>query len=234
MTFRILIVFVIGCGTQLMATPLQNPVAPRASFRSFHQAGHSPGPPHWQKLTLISDVPEVPKVSEMKTDQTPVQLISWQTILIGFAVYMVLVLVAAFAYVKFRSDVPLQDMRFLPKDGFSDAIYSCAGSWSICFYACCCPCLRWSDTVSKVGLMYFWFGVMLWAPLLYFNYLVAGVSWPILALLGAGYRYRLRSHFGLERGATRVCQDLVAWCCCMPCAIAQEARHVDRTIGLVM
>jgi Cys-rich protein (TIGR01571 family) len=82
--------------------------------------------------------------------------------------------------------------------------------------------------------MYFWVGVVLWSALLYSNSLVAGLVSPILTLLGAVYRHKLRVHFGFPTSGTTMCQDFVAWCCCMPCAIAQEARHVDRMVTPTM
>lgn len=181
--------------------------------------------PNPQKPTLLSESPGVPK---KMPEKTPMQTYSWTYLLIGFTVYLVLVLAVGFAYTKFQSDAPLSDIRFLPKDGFSDAIYSCGSNWTICCWACCCPCLRWGDTVSKVGYMSFWIGVVLWAILFFVNGLSAGLAWPVIGLLGAFFRYKLRLHYGFPANCITHIQDLVAWWCCVPCAIAQEARHVDR------
>jgi len=228
MAFHIIISFLLS--PMIAALPTQ--AASHLSFRphhspTFHEA-LQPWPPHGlnpQKPSLLSDVPkELPK-------KTPFETYSLTHLGIGFAVYLVLVLVLGFAYQRFYSNKPLQDMRFLPKDGFSDAIHSCGSHWPICCWACCCPCLRWSDTVNKVGLMSFWIGVVLWAILFFANGLVAGLAWPVIALLGAFYRYRLRTHYGFPISCMTIVQDLVAWWCCMPCAIAQEARHVDREQG---
>lgn len=226
---------VLGFGPHMAAALAAPSIASSGTnLRSHHPAWRQPLPAKQEQAAFLSEDPVQKFEIAAMPSKAPVQKYSWKWILVGLAVYLVLVVVSAFAYSKFQSDMPLQDMRFLPKDGFSDAIYSCSSSWSICCYACCCPCLRWSDTVSKVNLMYFWMGVILWGILMYINFLVVGLAAPILALLGAAYRYRLRIHFGFPTSYTTMFQDLFAWCCCMPCAIAQEARHVDRTIGIVM
>lgn len=57
--------------------------------------------------------------------------------------------------------------------------------------------------------------------------------WPfgiIPALVfGTIYRGKLREKFAIPGSWL---EDVLTWGCCMPCAIAQEARHVDRAANM--
>eukprot|EP00808_Paulinella_micropora_P016697 g40132.t1 len=67
-----------------------------------------------------------------------------------------------------------------------------------------------------------------WVLLLYIV-LYRSYGLALFALAGAYYRTRLRRKYRIP--GSFLC-DLLLWCCCSPCAIAQEARHVDRDAGL--
>lgn len=114
------------------------------------------------------------------------------------------------------------------------------GDGEICLWSCCCPSIRWSDTVSKAGVPFlgaeagidsFWraFGTM---SVLYFLFFlpVAGVAvWACVAVFCTHYRMKIREAFKFpeeERSNSTFASDCITYCCCMPCAVAQEARQV--------
>merc|ERR1719420_76531 len=99
-------------------------------------------------------------------------------------------------------------------------------------WACFCPCIRWSDTTSQLHFLSFYLGLLIWCCLSLFNVLFAGVGFVLVAIMGAYYRSKIRAYFGHPRSCMTGFQDVIAWLCCQPCAIAQEARHVERHLGL--
>lgn len=150
----------------------------------------------------------------------------------GIIGYIILVCCLGFCYNKVKRGM-LNDWepgRRLPPDGFSDNIFACKSDHaSIWFWSCCCPCIRWADTVAEMGYMRQVVALSIWIFLTVGNSFLMGAGTLILIALGAYYRTRLRASWGLP---DNTCSDVVAWCCCMPCAIAQEARHVERARSL--
>lgn len=120
-----------------------------------------------------------------------------------------------------------EDFEFLPRDGFSDEIFDCVSQPKIAVASFCCPFARWGDTLSILGLMQFNAAVAVWmiCGVIDLAYLFpAGVV--ILVVFGAYHRSQIRVLYKLPQQS---CCDLVAWIFCIPCAIAQEARHVERS-----
>jgi len=113
---------------------------------------------------------------------------------------------------------------------FSDGLFDVSNDWSIFAWSCFCPCVRWSDTMSKLFLISFFLGVGIWATLLMMNAAVTGLGFCCLVVLGATNRFWIRSDLKMP---PRYASDFLAYLCCMPCAVAQEARHVDRLRGLL-
>lgn len=113
---------------------------------------------------------------------------------------------------------------------FSDGLFDVSSDWSIFAWSCFCPCIRWADTVSKLFFISFFMGVSMWATLLAFDGSLSGLGFCFLVIFGASNRIWIRSELGMTR---RLGSDCLAFLCCMPCAVAQEARHVDRLRGLL-
>jgi len=101
----------------------------------------------------------------------------------------------------------------------------------ICFWACCCPGIRWADTMSKLSIHKFW-------PAFWFLTALYCISFIPLAALPAQFlivcymtyhrqEFRKKFNFEFQGGATWAA-DLFAYCCCMCCAVAQEARHTRQ------
>eukprot|EP00392_Amoebophrya_sp_AT5.2_P016273 g16533.t1 len=126
----------------------------------------------------------------------------------------------------FSSNQTADDVDFLPRDGFSDELQDCCTHPNICIASFCCPFARWADTVSQAQLLQFNVALSLWilAGLIDLAWLFpAGVC--LVIVVGAYNRMELRATFKLPKSRLT---DVLAWVLCMPCAIAQEARHAER------
>ena len=141
---------------------------------------------------------------------------------------------------------------------WSDGIFDCFDSGAICVVSLFLPFLRWSTTVSRLRYLSFPAALLLSAPpfLLYtVLYVYLNVHYPstygtdvvetyaatyfvlltvmivahlTFVALGAYYRGKLRKEYGVAGNPVEDC----CWhFCCGCCAVAQEARHVDRDFG---
>lgn len=118
-----------------------------------------------------------------------------------------------------------QDWKF----GFCD----CCDDFQVCLCACCCPAIRWAETLSLVdGLIIFWVGFVLYMSLTLINTITSVlVCWFALALICTAYRQEIRAKFNFEhQGAATFIADCLLYCFCSCCAIAQEARHVEEAM----
>lgn len=137
------------------------------------------------------------------------------------------------------------DSRFAATDGpvdgscdvnqefsrWSSGTCDCLERPGICCWACFCPCIRWADTSSLVGILGFWVALWLFFGLVMLWLVVGGVlAWLFVAMILTSYRQQLKTKFGMEgaNGGT-VLGDCCLFCWCLPCTIAQEARHVDAS-----
>lgn len=142
---------------------------------------------------------------------------------------------------------------------WSDGIFDCFDSATICLLSLFLPFLRWSTTVSRLRYLSFPAALLLSTPpfLLYTAlYVYLNVHYPstygtdvvesysavyfvLLAVMlaahltfvaiGAYYRGKMRREYGV---GGNVVEDCCWHLCCGCCAVAQEARHVDRDYGL--
>ncbi|CAD7923452.1 unnamed protein product [Amoebophrya sp. A120] len=145
-------------------------------------------------------------------------------LLYSVVIYLGLLTVMSILY--FSSSQGVDDTDFIVPGGFSDEIYDCFAQPNVCVASFCCPFARWSDTVSQADLLPFNVGLALW--------ILAGLidlAWffpagfLILVVLGSYHRMRLRRVYKLP---TQNVSDVLSYLFCMPCAIAQEARHAER------
>lgn len=103
-------------------------------------------------------------------------------------------------------------------------------SVSIFLCSCCCLPIRWADTVSKKEhpfFLNFWVALLIMAGLTALDFLGYGLPGLLALLVAVFYRQKLRTKYGLEGGAMSLVWDILAWCCCAPCAAAQEAKQVE-------
>lgn len=114
---------------------------------------------------------------------------------------------------------------------------------NLCVVGCCCPWLRWADTMDRHGYMSYWkaFFATFCFMLLLITVCESIYDVPYIAVaiyisnvvLGVFYRQKLRDHFQKESGTFKsLVNDCSAWFFCQPCAIIQEAReHAIQETG---
>jgi len=109
-------------------------------------------------------------------------------------------------------------------------LFDCFSDPEICLWACCCPAIRWADTMRYMGLLGFWIAFAI------FFGLEVGASttgeiliWAVLAVVCAGMRQEMRMAYGMnEQGGWTYLEDFCLYCCCACCTIIQEARQVEE------
>eukprot|EP00929_Paragymnodinium_shiwhaense_P011502 TRINITY_DN11728_c0_g2_i1.p1 TRINITY_DN11728_c0_g2~~TRINITY_DN11728_c0_g2_i1.p1 ORF type:complete len:309 (+),score=70.08 TRINITY_DN11728_c0_g2_i1:76-1002(+) len=182
------------------------------------------------------------QVPEIKSPVSP------QHGLAGTIVYLIFIFIVAYFYRAYgfnclgltgghgevRTEVaPFQGDGFT--HGFCDLCRCTRDDNCIMFWACCCPGIRWSDTVSNIKVRFLKFWVAL-AVFLFVSLLAGGVAGPWVAgifgfvVLGLGvyYRQQLRGALGHSKGTLKtITLDILAWSCCPCCAIVQEAKEVE-------
>ena len=142
---------------------------------------------------------------------------------------------------------------------WSDGIFDCFDSGVICLLSLFLPCVRFAQTVSRLRFLPFPTALLLHGlPYVAYTvlYVAINVAYPqtygtdtnpdysaayiallvvmmaahlAYVLVGTVYRGRLRREYGIEGNG---CEDFCWHLCCNCCAIAQEARHVDRDFGV--
>jgi len=174
--------------------------------------------------------------------------------LLAILLYVFLVLILAYTYKYFKTKMTvdkkepdiLRPTQGAWMGGFRYHLLPCMyfaeneveKDWLICLSACCCPLIRWADTISQVSIakfymvllagiafdvLFFWFGIFL------FGVYVWDVFFLIVVIIGVYCRQRIRSAYGHGSPTCwSVFLDFLAWSCCTCCSIVQEAREVDR------
>jgi len=170
-------------------------------------------------------------------DPAPVQqwYDAWlQALVLRFFLLAYAGLVCTVAYFYFRQK-PVQEGA-MPElefsDGLSDweyGICDCCSAPSISFWSCCCPAIRWADTLGTTGLLGFWLAFAIYLSVDILGGLAGEVLfWILLAVICAGFRQEMRIKYQMKKqgGATYV-QDFLLYCCCSCCVMTQEARQVE-------
>lgn len=112
----------------------------------------------------------------------------------------------------------------------------CSGTkqfdWEICLCTFCCPFIRWADTVGNPKMFpgAFWPAFLSMVILVWLAPLTLGFTLAVVTpLVGVYYRQQMRTKFGHAAGKPWTwVYDTLLWCCCPFCAIAQEAREVEK------
>lgn len=107
---------------------------------------------------------------------------------------------------------------------WSSEPFDCSQDWSIFCCSCCCMPVRWADTMSMVGILPFWHAFALLAILDAFDVSLGQYLWPITIFVLVRHRQQFRQLMQLPGTGL---QDVMLMLCCSPCAVAQEARHVE-------
>lgn len=119
---------------------------------------------------------------------------------------------------------PLMDET---KPEWKHGLFACFDEPTLCCLSCCCPAVRWADTLDIANLHNFCCAFAVYMILWSLDY----IGLPGTAIL-AGYcvamRQNIRRLAGLPNGNCGTCfEDCLTYCFCWPCAIVQEARQLD-------
>lgn len=113
---------------------------------------------------------------------------------------------------------------------FSSGPFDCLQDPKICIWSFLCPCIRFADSVSMLGILGFWPALALMAGAWLMNSLSGGLLiWAASALVWMVFRQKFRRSFSMDgQGDWKgYAGDCLLYFACAPCAIAQEARHVE-------
>jgi len=97
--------------------------------------------------------------------------------------------------------------------------------------AFCCPIIRWADTIDNHKMMdgHFWHAFFLMLILATIGPFTFGVSILVSLCIGIYFRQVLRRKYDRGPGTMKsLMEDIFCWCCCTPCAIAQEAHEIEN------
>lgn len=136
-----------------------------------------------------------------------------------------------------------QEYKF-PKDGDQHSKENLEGTWrygffdvrgdrSICLISCCCPVIRWADTVSMSSSLGFWAALFLIVACIVIAEVSSGIGTLAVLAVFVWRRQQLRHLFHMSGtaapGAARSCiEDCLAYTFCSCCAIMQEARQIEE------
>jgi len=179
------------------------------------------------------------------TDVKEFSVMNMTEILVTFCLWLVLYTLVAWYYQsQVRFFVPVEEeaaeneKRENYKDfqDFRSGLCDCMAQPDICFWAFLCPGLRWADTMSKLGIHGFWSGFwgLTTMYIISFFPIATGLCFMIIAAYMAYHRQEFRKVFDFEeRGGMTWVTDCFTYCCCMCCAVAQEARQTREAVAVV-
>lgn len=123
------------------------------------------------------------------------------------------------------SSRPEQDFKEWSSGPF-DVFQDC----SVCCWAVWCPCIRWADNMDMMGFVSFWVALLIFCGVILLNTVPGGILlWFVASLLWMSYRQQLRKKFDMPHSNfSTYAGDWALYCCCWPCTIAQEARHIEE------
>jgi len=163
---------------------------------------------------------------------------SLQRYMIYAAVEILLVVICAFIYNKYRHEMYSAQTvsSIVTRDHFKYKLFSCHEDPQICLptFLCCCVFvpLRWADTMDKVTpkrLLRFWPALVVYLCVSYLAPLVPLLGSIAFVVFVTFFRVELRKQYKLQVNPKTILTDFFTWCCCGPCAIVQEARHVESS-----
>mmetsp|Transcript_19779 Transcript_19779/g.24393 ORF Transcript_19779/g.24393 Transcript_19779/m.24393 type:complete len:306 (-) Transcript_19779:58-975(-) len=126
---------------------------------------------------------------------------------------------------------PTAGSETLDLKDWSSGHWDCCSEPAICCNALCCCCVRWADTMDMAHINSFW-------PALFVFLLFAVLTcwcpyfWIGNIVLFIHGRQALREGFGMKQQGnfSSLFGDCLFVSFCNPCALTQEARHVEKAI----
>mmetsp|Transcript_49404 Transcript_49404/g.107592 ORF Transcript_49404/g.107592 Transcript_49404/m.107592 type:complete len:352 (-) Transcript_49404:128-1183(-) len=146
------------------------------------------------------------------------------------------VLVLGFAYYYSSRKDQIKSFLIAPKDKSQRPKLE-VGQWAfgafdlgelkLCCFSCCCPAVRWADTMSMAGLLTFCGAVLLFLSCSLLGHFVPVLGLVVYLGVVTTYRQKLRAQFEIPTGIATALGDCCLYFWCGPCAINQEARQLE-------
>lgn len=208
----------------------------------------TPVPKPAAKKSSPLGVPDTPKISLSSPDKfgdAKEILFGTKTTLrnglLFFCSYFICTLLVALIWIKCTHPGRYEEgehFRDNKPPNFAHGLFTmdhCAGHHGIvCFCAWFCPAIRMADTYAKKPFPLmggeggnFWIALIIVTGLIGLTRLTFGFTSALLFCMAIYYRQQLRKQYELHNGGPSCVWDILAWMCCAPCAIAQEARQVE-------
>lgn len=108
--------------------------------------------------------------------------------------------------------------------------FDCTQDPKICLWSFLCPCIRFADNVSMLGIMQYWLALALMSCVWLLNGISGGMLiWCCSAFAWMLLRQKFRAKFDMEgqHEFSYMLGDYILYILCVPCAISQEARHIE-------
>lgn len=189
------------------------------------------------ELRTPSVISLIQTVQPILTPKEVPQVLTTRGELIEGAIHAIMASLLAFCYLRYRC-VPAPGAQ--TGEQLSDWSTGCCDWYQepgTAFTSCCCPAIRWAETLSEVtGLHNFWtafagFLILMSCARLLTLPIVSGFAWVVLSAVCAAYRQEFRRKFGFEnQGGVTYLLDFLMHMCCVCCALTQEARHVEDAL----
>jgi len=174
-------------------------------------------------------------------EQWPRKWVTYKSVvwpyIFGAVLEIVIIFIFAYVYNLYRYTVNFeQEETPNSRAGFRYGFFNCFEDPQISLLACCCPALRWADTIEKGAVqpyekgpvLPYWAGVAIYVALFYLSPLSGGGIYLAFVAMMTFFRRQLRKWYNIETGGLwTIFTDCCAWCWCGCCAIVQEARQVE-------
>jgi len=185
----------------------------------------------------MQTIPRASQPIEFRGERDAVRIIVF--ILFSILMQAILAILIAYCYLDTVREPPGKG-RWVQKYSVADL----GGQWSsrlicdscqdptIACWSLWCPCIRWADTLDTLGIMNFWTAFWIGFLALLLTEATYGFSWLLVVLGLAHWRMRVRKKLRMaSSGWFTWASDLASYCCCLPCTLAQEARHVQTALA---
>jgi Cys-rich protein (TIGR01571 family) len=131
----------------------------------------------------------------------------------------------------------------LPMGKWSDGVFDCFDSAVICLLSCCLVPIRWAQTAERLQFNTFINALLVYGipwlicyicQVVYdvthvaYMWIPLSIFWCVQIYLGMTYRQRMRERYQIPGSSW---EDFCLHAFCRCCAVAQEARHVDRDLA---
>eukprot|EP00441_Pelagodinium_beii_P020651 CAMPEP_0197655218 /NCGR_PEP_ID=MMETSP1338-20131121/39323_1 /TAXON_ID=43686 ORGANISM="Pelagodinium beii, Strain RCC1491" /NCGR_SAMPLE_ID=MMETSP1338 /ASSEMBLY_ACC=CAM_ASM_000754 /LENGTH=250 /DNA_ID=CAMNT_0043230823 /DNA_START=88 /DNA_END=840 /DNA_ORIENTATION=- len=198
-----------------MVSELPQGADPQTLAAFYRQIGNA--------VIVQSGDPQVAAVSVPETFAAH-EMSMWTAALISAA------LTFAFAalYRCMKKPPAVDELQSADLQKWSSSPMDCCEDVEVCCWSTLCPAVRWADSMDMVGQISFWLGVLSFVALSLLSGLLGG-GWLLLAFALAMFRQHFRRVFDIDGQGefSTFCFDCCLYIWCAPCAIAQEARHVE-------